>query len=81
MAERLPVSFSSIGFREGLFVGLLYPYYHDVSYSVSVALVLRAVDLIIVGISFIFWLTEQPSKWKQGELENIKREMQSVVPK
>ncbi|MCP5005852.1 MAG: flippase-like domain-containing protein, partial [Planctomycetes bacterium] len=46
MAERLPVSFSSIGFREGLFVGLLYPYYHDVSYSVSVALVLRAVDLI-----------------------------------
>ncbi|GJQ57878.1 MAG: UPF0104 family protein [Candidatus Scalindua sp. AMX11] len=76
MAERLPVSFSSIGFREGLFVALLYPYYQDISYSVSVALVLRAVDMVIIGMSLLFWFTEEPSKWKQEELQNIQREMQ-----
>lgn len=75
MAERLPVSFSSIGFREGLFVGLLYPYYQDVSYSVSVALVLRAVDLIIIGISLLFCFVEKPSKERHEELKRIQWEM------
>ncbi len=55
LLERLPISISSIGLREGLFVGLFSPLGIDASQALSIALLLRATEITQVAVLIFIW--------------------------
>ena len=62
LLERIPISFAAIGVREGLFVALFKPYFSDPAIPISIALVLRAVEIILIGLCFLLWIKEGADK-------------------
>jgi uncharacterized protein (TIRG00374 family) len=75
LLERLPISFSTIGVREGLFVVLMAPFYSDTTVPISIALTLRFAELTQIGLFSFIWFVQHEEKGYEQELEAIAREM------
>lgn len=73
--ERLPISISAIGVREGLFVVLLKPYFLEAVIPITIALVLRCSEVIIALFSLMLWLFNPEEKWSRERLEIVKKEV------
>ncbi len=65
LLERLPISFSAIGVREGLFVFLFLPFGYGPEVAVSVALILRFSEFFQMAICSLFWLVGSGSAYLQ----------------
>jgi len=66
LLERLPISISAIGIREGLFVILFAPFYHDATQAISVALVMRASEITqIILLAGVWLIDHQPETFKE----------------
>ena len=69
LLERLPVSISAIGVKEGLYVVLLAPYHIDPAVAIAVALVSRLAEIVMVILCSFLWLgRHDPDNFKQGLL-------------
>ena len=55
LLERLPVSMSGIGIREGLFVILFAPFYDDITIPITISLVFRAAQMTQILIFLMTW--------------------------
>lgn len=75
LLERLPISFSTIGVREGLYVVLLSPFYSDSTIPISIALTLRCAEMIQIGLFSFIWFFQHEAKGYEQELEAIASEM------
>ena len=75
LLERLPISFSTIGVREGLYVVLLSPFYSDTTVAISIALTLRFAEMIQIGLFSFVWFVQHEEKGYERELEAIARQM------
>lgn len=53
--ERIPISVRSIGIREGLYVALLSPFGITPTVALSVALVVRFVEVVRAAIGLVWW--------------------------
>lgn len=75
LLERLPISFSTIGVREGLYVVLLSPFYSDTTIPISIALTLRCAEMIQIGLFSFVWFFQHEEKGYQQQLEAIANQM------
>lgn len=75
LLERLPFSFSSVGLREGLFVVLLKPYISDPTIPVTVALVLRFAEIVMMFLCSLLWLGRYDGKTYREKMLSINDEM------
>lgn len=60
LLERLPISFSTIGIRECVFVVLFSPFYGDATIAISIALTLRCAELaqiLLFGFILVYRVT------------------------
>ncbi len=55
LLERLPISVSSIGLREGMLVVLLLPFYQDPTVPITVSLLLRTAEMIQILVFSLTW--------------------------
>lgn len=78
LLERLPISISAIGVREGLFVVLLAPYNLDPAISVAVALVVRLAEMAMVILCLFLWLGKHDSSNYQQELEIVSDDLSKL---
>lgn len=70
LLERIPISISAIGLREGLFVAMFSPLGIPPSEAIAVALMLRAVEIFqIILLIFIWYINPAPIPAEQ-QLEN-----------
>ena len=77
LLERLPISISAIGIREGLFVMLFAPFYDDVTIAISVALIMRASEIVqIILLSFVWLIDHKPESIKET-LKNVERQTET----
>jgi len=74
LLERLPVSVSAIGVREGLFVILFAPFYDDVTIPIAISLVLRAAEIIQILVFLLIWLVDR----KEGSIEDEISEVEKL---
>jgi uncharacterized membrane protein YbhN (UPF0104 family) len=56
LLEKLPVSFSTIGIREGMFVLLFAPLGINATAAISIALVLRSAEIAQIVLCSFIWL-------------------------
>jgi len=71
LLERLPVSISAIGVREGLFVLLFSPFYNDITIPITVSLVLRAAEVMQILIFLLTWFVGRKPQAIEDELHSI----------
>ncbi len=78
LLERIPISFSALGVREGLIVFLLKPYIESSELSFSVALVLRLAEILTILLSLILWVRrDRPAKYL-NEIQSVGDEVSSL---
>jgi uncharacterized protein (TIRG00374 family) len=75
MLERLPISFSTIGVREGLYVLLFAPFYSDTTIPISIALTLRSAEIVQILLFSFVWLVQREPRGYHSELEAIADQM------
>ena len=71
LLERLPISISTIGVREGLYVVLLSPFYADTTIPIAIALTLRGAEMVQIILFSFIWLFKHEPRGYQQELEAI----------
>ncbi|MFC1809124.1 lysylphosphatidylglycerol synthase transmembrane domain-containing protein [Candidatus Omnitrophota bacterium] len=71
LLERLPISFSSIGIREGLFVAVFSLHGLSGAESLSVAVIIRCVEVFIVVTSLLLWYASGLNKESREELATV----------
>jgi uncharacterized protein (TIRG00374 family) len=72
LIERLPITISAIGVREGLFVVLFLPYFQDFTISFTIALVFRLADIVLTVLCLFFWMDSFGPKFKNAEVTSVK---------
>ena len=72
LIDRLPVSFSSIGVREGMLVLILKPFGVDASTALSVALLIRGIELMQILLFTLLWQFDHQPKPSLEELGKLK---------
>jgi uncharacterized protein (TIRG00374 family) len=75
LLERLPISISAIGVREGLFVALLLPYGISATRAITVGVIIRGVELSRIGVALLFWLLEGELRPAGAELASVEAQM------
>ena len=78
LLERLPISFSALGLREGLIVFLLKPYIKSSDISFSVSLVLRLAELLSILPSLILWIKRDPYNKYNDEIQSVTKGMSYI---
>lgn len=78
LLERLPISVSGIGVREGLFVLLFSPFYDDPTIPLTVSLVLRAAELLQILIVALSWLFISDHEAIEKNVKSIDTEIKLV---
>lgn len=78
LMERLPVSISSIGLREGLIVVLLQPYFVDATFPVATALVLRFAEISMTVLCLFLWVGKHDGRTYQEQIQTIDYEISRV---
>lgn len=76
LLERLPISVSGIGIREGLFVLLFAPFYDDPTVPLAVSLVLRLAEMVQMVVFMLTWFTGGNKKVIQSEIRSIEENVQ-----
>ncbi len=71
LLERLPISVSAIGIREGLFVLLFAPFYDDPTIPLTISLVLRAAEVMQVLIFLLTWFIGRNTQVIESELHSV----------
>lgn len=71
MLERIPVSVSAIGLREGMLVVLLFPFYQDPTTSIAASLTLRAGEIVQMLVFTLTWIVGRDQKTRGSELAKI----------
>ena len=56
LLERLPISISAIGLREGMMVVLLSSYFQDPTIPVTISLTLRAAEMLMTILCLFLWI-------------------------
>jgi uncharacterized membrane protein YbhN (UPF0104 family) len=69
LLEKLPVSFSTIGIREGMFVLLFAPLGIDATAAVSIALVLRSAEIVQIALFSFIWLLPCRSQHSPNDID------------
>ena len=72
LIDRLPISFSSIGVREGMLVIILKPFGVDASTALSVALLIRGIELMQILLFTLLWQFDHQPKPSLEELGKLK---------
>ncbi len=75
LLERLPISISAIGVKEGLYIILLKPYGIDVTSALTVALVLRSAEICYMLISSFFWIGEFARDTLKLDIKCVEKEI------
>nr|MBS0021397.1 flippase-like domain-containing protein [Gammaproteobacteria bacterium] len=78
LLERLPISVSAIGVREGLFVLLFAPFYDDPTIPLTISLVLRAAELLQILIVAVSWLFVSDREAIERKVKSIDTEIKLV---
>lgn len=78
LLERLPISISAIGIREGMFVILFAPFYSDLTIPLTISLVLRAAELTQVVVFLITWFIGRNREIIESELQDVENEYEKV---
>lgn len=73
LLERLPISVSAIGVREGLFVILFAPFHDDPTIPIAVSLVLRLGEVVQIVIFFSTWFIGRNPSVINKELQTVER--------
>ena len=74
LLERLPISVSAIGIREGLFVILFSPFYDDLTIPLTISLVLRAAEMMQVLIFLLAWFIGRKPQAIEEEMHMVETE-------
>lgn len=74
LLERLPISVSAIGIREGLFVLLFSPFYDDITIPLTISLVLRAAEMIQMIVFLLTWFIGRKPQTIEEELHSVETE-------
>jgi len=77
LLERLPVSVSAIGIREGLFVILFAPFYDDITIPITISLVLRAAEMIQMLVFLLSWFIGRKPQAIEEELHQVETEYEN----
>jgi uncharacterized protein (TIRG00374 family) len=75
LLERLPISFSSIGIREGLFVALLNLFGADATRAVAIALVMRVAEVLLLLLSLLLWFLLESGGTSGQEMKRIQERL------
>ena len=78
LLERLPITVSAIGIREGLFVILFSPFYDDPTIPLAISLVLRAAEVVQVLISLLTWFIGSNTQVVEAELNAVETEYKKI---
>ena len=74
LLERLPISVSAIGIREGLFVILFAPFYDDLTIPLTISLVLRAAEMMQVLVFLLAWFIGRKPQAIEEEMHMVETE-------
>lgn len=78
LLERLPVSVSAIGIREGLFVILFAPFYDDITIPITISLVLRAAEMMQILVFLLTWFIGRKPRTIEEELHMVESEYEKL---
>ena len=78
LLERLPVSVSAIGIREGLFVLLFAPFYNDITIPLTISLVLRAAEAFQMVVFILTWFVGRDSRKIDAEIQEVENEYDKI---
>ena len=76
--ERLPISISGIGIREGLFVLLFAPFYNDPTIPLTISLVFRAAEVMQVSVFWFTWFIGRDHQAIEEELRLVNTEYEEI---
>ena len=71
LLEKLPISVSAIGVREGLFVILFTPFYDDITIPITISLVFRAAQVTQILIFLIPWFIGRKPQTIENEFHLV----------
>lgn len=75
LLERLPISISSIGLREGLIVVMLQPYFFDSTTPVAVALVFRLAEIVMTLFCLFLWIGKHDGRTYKQQIRIVDAEI------
>ena len=78
LLEKLPISVSAIGVREGLFVILFAPFYDDITIPLTISLVFRAAQITQILIFLIPWLISWKPQAIEKEFHQVETESEKL---
>ncbi len=78
LLERIPISISAIGIREGMFVLLFTPFYNDPTIPVTISLILRAAEIIQLVFFLLAWFIGRDRDIIGTELRDVETEYNKV---
>lgn len=78
LLERLPISVSAIGIREGLFVILFAPFYDDITIPITISLVLRSAEMMQVLVFLLPWFIGRKHQAIEEELHLVETEYKDI---
>lgn len=78
LLERLPISISSIGVREGLIFLLFKPYFADPTTPIAIALALRCADIIVTLFCLLLWLVKHDPKSYRKDIQAVSSEITTL---
>ncbi|MBN1493537.1 MAG: flippase-like domain-containing protein [Candidatus Omnitrophica bacterium] len=79
LLERLPISFSSVGVREGLYVAIFTSHGLTAAEALSTALIIRASEVVIVATSIMLWYMSGLSAATKNEVVSLAAEVDNVL--
>ncbi len=71
LLERIPISVSSLGVREGIFVTMLLPFGVEAAQSLAVAVVLRTMEAVQIGIMCFVWFVGDKEDANAGAIQDV----------
>lgn len=78
LLERLPVTVSAIGVREGLIVVLMKPYFVEPTAPIMIALVFRAAELMMTIICLFVWFIPHDAVKFDTRIQQMKNDMDQL---
>ena len=78
LLEKLPISVSAIGVREGLFVILFAPFYDDITIPITISLVFRAAQITQILLFLIPWFIVRKPQAIEDEFHLVETESEKL---
>ena len=79
LLERLPISVSAIGVREGLIILLFSPFYDDITIPLTVSLILRAAEVVQILFFLLTWFVGRSPRIIKDELDLVESKYENFL--